>query len=179
MKTIVKFLFATLLLLTACSSKSNSTITNEKSNSTQQEVAISEKEVKEWLITAIEDYFANDETDFETIATKEFSEYVSDAINIQYDGLSHEEFAAKWKGKYEITEDKIPQGFLIEVQDYEKIEVEQCDFIKKSGENWIFRTTLVDKTMKSKITQDIEVTSYNSEFRIHRSTSSRTVINNS
>lgn len=165
MKPIFKLFFTSLLLLTACSSERKPTSTAESSK-IPQEVVIPEKLVKEWLITAIEDYFANDETDFETIATKEFSEYVSDAINIQYDGLTYEEFAAKWKGKYEFAEDKIPQGFLIEVQDYEKIEVEQCDFIKKSGENWIFRTTLVDKAMKITVTQDVHVSQNSDVYRI-------------
>jgi hypothetical protein len=165
MKLKFKLFFTSLLLLTACSSESKPTSTTEISQ-VQQEVVIPEKLVKEWLITAIEDYFATDETDMEAIATKEYSEYCSDAINIQYDGLTYEEFAAKWEGKYEIAEDKIPQGFLIEVQDYNKIEVEQCVFIKKIGENWVFRTTLLDKAMKLVATQDIRVTLNGSDFRI-------------
>jgi hypothetical protein len=164
----VTYLFATLLFLASCSETGKKT-TEENTETTEtngDSDLAPEKSAEDWLMKAVPEFFDNLDSDLSRIATPEYAEYKTDAMDVIYGEFTIPLFEEKWKGKYDVSEKAVGQGFLIDAQDYVKIEITSCDFIKKDGDRMVFKTTIEDKTMKLKVKREIYITEYNGEFRI-------------
>jgi len=157
-----KLAFALLILITACSPS------NEKTESESQEgkTSISSTDAKDWLMKVIPAFFESTEMDLTTIATPEYAEYKSDAMNILYGDLTIPMFEKKWKGKYDVSDDAVGKAFLIDAQDYVKIEVDKCELIEENEKQTTFNVVLVDKAMKMEVKRTIEVVPFEGSFRI-------------
>src|SRR5690606_7840418 len=83
----------------------------------------------EWLVIAIEDFFANfGETggDYSSFCTDRYVEFKKDATHVNIDGyLNEEEFMQKWKHK-QLEFAGVNDGFLISGQDFGTIQITRC-----------------------------------------------------
>lgn len=137
-----------------------------------EELGLSDAEVglaKEWLFKAIEKYFSENEMNtLESITTESYAEYKIDAMNLAFEhGLSQAEFERKWKGKYDVSQDAFDKGFLIDAQDYGKIIVEKCNYLRNVGtDGCVFQLVLYDELFESKYKTDVTVVIYEGSWAI-------------
>jgi hypothetical protein len=139
----------------------NQTVIEQKTGDQDQENA------KKWLIKAIETNFNQETFKMSDITTKNYAEYKSDAINIEYDnGLTQETFEKKWKNKFD-TKYVGTEAFLIPTQDYGKIKVMSCKFLSLTKDKaYIFETVVRDLTYKQSYKRDIKVIQSGKSFLI-------------
>lgn len=116
---------------------------------------------KKWLIYNIEENFKTPDGLMDSICTKKYAEYKSDAIGVEYDGgLTPKAFEMKWKGKFDLKHAGMGTGFLISGQDWTKIKVKKCALSPvKLKEGYLFETTIEDvgATTKTIYKRDIKV----------------------
>ena len=92
-------------------------------------------DAEKWLTTTIKDYFAEfPPKHLREISTERYAEYKQDAICVVYEcdnSLTREQFNQKWDNIYDTTYAGIGEGFLIDQQDWENIEVSKCVLISQ------------------------------------------------
>lgn len=171
------YFLITILFLTSCQRKQE-----EKGkiklnvDSTSKDVKIVPKSIsesdlaKQWLIEKIEENFNTPDGLMDSICTKKYAEYKSDAIGVEYDGgLTRKAFEKKWKGKFDIKHGGMGTGFLISGQDWTKIKVKKCELSPvKLKEGYLFNTTIEDvgATSETIYKRDIKVVPYGKSFLI-------------
>ncbi len=125
---------------------------------------------QKWLIQNIEKNFKTAEGLIDSICTKDYATYKSDAIGVEYDGgMTHEAFEKKWKNKFDVKHAGIGTGFLISGQDWVKIKVNKCELSPvKLKQGFIFETTIEDvgATTKTMYRRDIKVVPSGNSFLI-------------
>jgi len=124
---------------------------------------------REWLIIGIENSLnkahgnlenSNEEAeeDVKSIYTTQYSAYKIDAINVDLDdGLTEDEFIAKWKGKYNPKLAGVGYGFLVPQQDYGLIKVTHCELKNKTPDGFVFKVSIEDTSNHTKYNRDIKV----------------------
>jgi len=153
--------FILLLVMVSCNTASPD---NEELKS--ENTGGNEQAAKDWLMKAIPDFFESTEMDLNTIATPEYAEYKSDAMNILYGELTIPMFEQKWKGKFDVSDNAVGKAFLIDGEDYVKIEVVSCELISTSEKGWKFSTKLIDKAMNMEVARQIDVIPFADAYRI-------------
>jgi uncharacterized protein with gpF-like domain len=125
---------------------------------------------KKWLTTNIEENFRTPDGLIDSICTKNYAEYKSDAIGVEYDGgLTQKAFEKKWKNKFDVKHAGVGTGFLISGQDWTKIKVTKCELSPlKLKEGYLFETTIEDvgATTKTTYKRNIQVVSSGNSFLI-------------
>ncbi len=125
---------------------------------------------KKWLAEKIEENFKTTEGIMDSICTKTYAEYKSDAIGVDYDGgLTPKAFEKKWKNKFDIKHAGTGTGFLISGQDWVNIKVNKCELSPvKLKEGYLFETTIEDvgATTKTIYKRDIKVIPSENSFLI-------------
>jgi hypothetical protein len=121
---------------------------------------------KKWLLKAIDQFF-KETVEMENITTKTYSEYKSDAMNIEMDGgMTLAAFEKKWNGKFN-TKRVGYDGFLISAQDWNKISVTSCLLMNTTKDNgFLFRVVLKDVVSKEIFKRDIKVIPSGKSFLI-------------
>lgn len=124
---------------------------------------------REWLIISIENSLnkahgnpenPNEEAeeDVKSIYTTQYNAYKIDAINVDLDdGLTEDEFIAKWKGKYNPKLAGVGYGFLVPQQDYGLIKVTHCELKNKTPDGFVFKVSIEDTSNHTKYNRDIKV----------------------
>jgi hypothetical protein len=174
-------LLIAVLFLASCQKKQegkNEVKTNVDSVSTDVKIFkiptesdLSESDLaKKWLTYNIEENFKTPDGLIDSICTKKYAEYKSDAIGVDYDGgLTPKAFEKKWKGKFDLKHAGKGTGFLISGQDWTKIKVKKCELSPvKLKEGYLFETTIEDvgATTKTIYKRDIKVVPSGSSFLI-------------
>ena len=123
---------------------------------------------KQWLIESIETNFKTAEGLIDSICTKDYATYKSDAIGVEYDGgMTQQTFEKKWKDKFDVKHAGIGTGFLISGQDWENIKVSKCELSPlKLKEGYLFETIMEDLPSKVTYRRDIKVIKSGSSFLI-------------
>lgn len=133
---------------------------------------------REWLILNIESSLnkangevenSNEEAEKEvkSIYTTQYTAYKIDAINVDLDdGLTEDEFIAKWKEKYNTKLAGIGFGFLVPEQDYGLIKVIHCELKNKTPDGFVFNVAIEDTTNQTKYNRDIKVVTTEKSFLI-------------
>jgi predicted nucleotide-binding protein (sugar kinase/HSP70/actin superfamily) len=121
---------------------------------------------KKWLLKAIDQFF-KETVEMDNITTKTYSEYKSDAMNIEMDGgMTLAAFEKKWNGKFN-TKRVGYDGFLISAQDWNKISVTSCLLMNTTKDNgFLFRVVLKDVVSKEIFKRDIKVIPSGKSFLI-------------
>ena len=130
---------------------------------------ISESDLaKKWLIESIETNFRTSEGLIDSICTKDYATYKSDAIGVEYDGgMTQQAFEKKWKDKFDVKHVGIGTGFLISGQDWENIKVAKCESSPlKLKEGYLFETIIEDLPSKSTYKRAIKVIKSGKSFLI-------------
>jgi hypothetical protein len=125
---------------------------------------------QKWLTQKIEENFKTPDGLIDSICTKDYSTYKSDAIGVEYDGgLTQRAFEKKWKGKFDVKHAGVGTGFLISGQDWVKIKVNKCELSPlKLKEGYLFETMIEDvgATTKTTYKRDIKVVPSGNSFLI-------------
>jgi hypothetical protein len=132
---------------------------------------LSERDLaQKWLVESIEENFKTPDGLIDSICTKTYAEYKSDAIGVEYDGgLTKQAFEKKWKDKFDVKHVGTGTGFLISGQDWVKIKVKDCVLSPlKLKEGYLFETTIEDvgATTKTLYKRDIKVVPLGNSFLI-------------
>ena len=166
------YLLITLLSFTSCQNKTKKieVEVNSDSVSTDIKVAkITESDLaKKWLIESIETNFKTPEGLIDSICTKDYATYKSDAIGVEYDGgMTQQAFEKKWKNKFDVKHVGIGTGFLISGQDWETIKVTKCELSPiELKEGYLFETIIEDLPSKTIYKRDIKVIQSGKSFLI-------------
>jgi hypothetical protein len=90
---------------------------------------------KQWIIKNVEEFFMNFDSlkgNYSKICTEQYTEFKSDATNVDIDGgMSEGEFKTKWGRRYSEYAG-IQEGFLVPGTDFGKIKVTKCEFKNKT-----------------------------------------------
>ncbi len=123
---------------------------------------------KKWLIESIETNFKTAEGLIDSICTKDYATYKSDAIGVEYDGgMTQQAFEKKWKDKFDVKHVGVGTGFLISGQDWENIKVAKCELSPiKLREGYLFETIIEDLPSKATYKRDIKVIKSGKSFLI-------------
>ena len=160
----------------AKSAKKDSAKTEAISSQNTDEIA----KAKVWLVSGIEEYLnkknglaenTNEEADgnTQTIFSKKYEEYKSDAINIDLDAdgsLTLQEFQKKWKNDFDCKYAGYDSGFLVGAQDWGLIKVTQCDYKTTEKGQLIFSVIISDTENKLDYHRDIKVIPSGKSFLI-------------
>lgn len=124
---------------------------------------------KNWIKSNIESYFNNDSLflkGFSSLCTKQYAEFKQDAINMEYDGMTEEEFKAKWGRRYSKYAG-IGEGFMIAGQDYGKVLITKCEFKNKTEMgNYLYDVVIADTVFNSKFVRQIVLAKTQASFLI-------------
>jgi len=120
-----------------------------------------ESDPKVWLTTTIAEFFDHDSRQhFRDITTEQYAEYKQDALCVVFDcanSLTEEQFEQKWSDIYDISYAGFGTGFLIDQQDWYKIDITKCELTDQSIEGkYIFDTEVTDTG--SELTHHNEIT---------------------
>jgi hypothetical protein len=160
------YLFITLLSLVSCQNtgkRSQTEVNTDSATTSVAKVKISESVLaKKWLIENIEANFRTAEGLIDSICTKHYATYKSDAIGVEYDGgMTQQAFEKKWKGKFDVKHAGIGTGFLISGQDWERIKVVKCKLSPiKLKEGYLFAIIIEDLPSKTTYKRDVKVRPY-------------------
>jgi hypothetical protein len=166
------YLIIALLSFTSCqkTGKKIEVEVNTDSVSTDIKIAeISESDLaKKWLIESIEANFKTPEGLIDSICTKNYATYKSDAIGVEYDGgMTKQAFEKKWKDEFDVKHVGIGTGFLISGQDWVKIKVAKCELSPlKLKDAYLFETVIEDLPSKYTYKRDIKVIKSGKSFLI-------------
>ncbi len=125
---------------------------------------------EKWLKENIENFFNHDDQfakGFAFLCTKPYTEFKTDAINVDLDGgMTEAELKSKWGRRYSQYAG-IGDGFMIAGTDFGKIEVTKCEFknITEMG-YFLYDVLLVDKTYNSKFTRQVVLVKNGDAFLI-------------
>ncbi len=172
MKQTLGFLFV-LFVVFSCTKSQNDTIDtlaiqdSLRLDSINNVKKLMSEDAKAWLIKSIENEFAdplfedkNQDKKKVSIYTKNYEEYKTDAISIDYDGgMTEEAFKKKWTGKYDSKYAGMGTGFLISSQDWVKISITNCTLKgdMSTDSTMVFDVIIEDKEAKAKYKRDIKV----------------------
>jgi hypothetical protein len=170
-KTILIFsLFSILSCQKKQENKQDDIINQDTIVSDVSSKVLSESDLaKKWLVEKIEENFKTPDGLIDSICTKSYAEYKSDAIGVEYDGgLTQKAFEKKWKDKFDVKHAGTGTGFLISGQDWTKIKVAKCELSPlKLKEGYLFETTIEDiGTSTTSYKRDIKVMPYGKSFLI-------------
>jgi hypothetical protein len=170
-KTILIFsLFSILSCQKKQENKQDDIINQDTIVSDVSSKVLSESDLaKKWLVEKIEENFKTPDGLIDSICTKSYAEYKSDAIGVEYDGgLTQKAFDKKWKDKFDVKHAGTGTGFLISGQDWTKIKVAKCELSPlKLKEGYLFETTIEDiGTSTTSYKRDIKVMPYGKSFLI-------------
>lgn len=101
---------------------------------------------KQWLLTSIKNRYKENGLEDTTVDmfTEQYLNYKGDAIGREYDGLTEQQFADKWKNKYN-TKLANRESFLINQQDWFNIAVTRCELQNKTLDNgYMFNVIIED-----------------------------------
>jgi hypothetical protein len=172
------YLLITLLYLVSCQKNQEQKGEVKTQESVNQDTLVSDISSKaltqsdlaqKWLTAKIEENFKTPDGLIDSICTKNYAEYKSDAIGVEYDGgLTQKTFEKKWKGKFDVKHVGIGTGFLISGQDWTKIKVTKCELSPlKLKEGYLFETEIGDiGTVTTTYKRDIKVVSSGNSFLI-------------
>lgn len=173
-----KIILPLLLLMLSCekekvkeSSKVDNPIAEEVSSKTKDNKAA--ESAKAWLTNAIFTQFNSPdhlgEEYWKKITTPDYFSYKTDAMNVEMDvegSLSENEFEDKWKNKFNPKKAGVGLGFLIDAQDWDKIELTKCDLLSEENNTFLFDVNLLDTGFKANYTMQIKVVKKDSQFLI-------------
>lgn len=168
------YLIISLFSFISCQNTTKKNEVEVKTDSVSTDVKASETPesdlAKKWLIESIEANFKTAEGLIDSICTKDYATYKSDAIGVEYDGgMTQQAFEKKWKDKFDVKHAGVGTGFLISGQDWVKINVKKCELSPlKLKEGYLFETLIEDvgATTKTIYKRDIKVVSAGSSFLI-------------
>lgn len=168
------YLLITLLTFSSCQNKAKKNEVEDRTDSVTTEnkvVEIPESDLaKKWLMESIEAHFKTPEGLIDSICTKDYATYKSDAIGVEYDGgMTRQAFEKKWKDKFDVKLAGVGTGFLISGQDWVNINVKKCELSPlKLKEGYLFETLIEDvgATPKTIYKRNIKVVSAGSSFLI-------------
>jgi hypothetical protein len=174
------YLLITLLSLASCQKKQEQKGTENKQepivnkdtivSDDPSKVLLESDLARKWLVEKIEENFKTPDGLIDSICTKTYAEYKSDAIGVDYDGgLTPKAFEKKWKDKFDLKHAGTGTGFLISGQDWVKIKVAKCELSPlKLKEGYLFETTIEDvgATSKTMYKRDIKVIPSGNSFLI-------------
>jgi hypothetical protein len=126
---------------------------------------------KDWLTSAIKDYFDVDAIrHFRDFTTDRYAEYKQDAICVVYDcdnSLTVEQFEQKWSKIYDISYAGIGESFLTGQQDHGIVVMPKCELIsQENNEIYIFDTVITDTLGGLTYLIEITVVKTKSGFKI-------------
>ena len=152
------YILIILILLANCNNSpdyTNAEVIKRTNNEPKIETSESPKE---WLKRNIEEYYKNDHSIMADITTERYAEYKQDAMGVEYDGLTFEQFKDKWDTIYDITYAGIGSSFLIGQQDNGVIKVNKCELLETDNENiYVFAVEIVDTTYNLKHEKEIKI----------------------
>jgi len=166
------YLLIALLSFTSCQNKTKKIEVEVNSDSISTDIKVAEIAesdlAKKWLIESIETNFKTPEGLIDSICTKDYATYKSDAIGVEYDGgMTQQAFEKKWKDKFDVKHVGIGTGFLISGQDWETIKVAKCNLSPlKLKEGYLFETMIEDLPSKTIYKRDIKVIKSGESFLI-------------
>ena len=166
------YLLITLLSFASCQNKTKKIEVEMHSDSVSTDIKVAEivesDLAKKWLIESIETNFKTTEGLIDSICTKDYATYKSDAIGVEYDGgMTQQAFEKKWKNKFDVKHAGIGTGFLISGQDWETIKVTKCESSPiELKEGYLFETIIEDLPSKTIYKRDIKVIQSGKSFLI-------------
>lgn len=121
-----------------------------------------------WLIKSLETYFAKyDKIPLTKLCTPTYIAYKQDALEIDYDsGLSLAAFKQKWKGKFDTKYAGVNQGFFISGQDFGKIRVTTCTFLRNDENGKWYKVVLRDDEFKVNYRREIRLIEQKGSYKI-------------
>ena len=166
------YLLITLLSFASCQNKTKKIEVEVNSDSISTDIKVAEivesDLAKKWLIESIETNFKTAEGLIDSICTKDYATYKSDAIGVEYDGgMTQQAFEKKWKDKFDVKHVGIGSGFLISGQDWENVKVTKCELSPiELKEGYLFETIIEDLPSKTIYKRDIKVIQSGESFLI-------------
>lgn len=133
---------------------------------------INETLAKDWLKKNIEAFFKSDndhDKSMQTMTTKDYYEYKTDATNVDLDvddALTQAEFDKKWKSKFDTKKAGIGTGFLISGQDWQDIKVTKSYVISQKNDTLIFDVNIRDVGFNENYPCIIKVKAQDGKFLI-------------
>jgi hypothetical protein len=179
MKKII--LFITMISMASCQKNQEQKSVIKIQESVNQDTVVTDTKntnkpltisdlARKWLVESIEENFKTADGLIDKICTKNYAEYKSDAIGVDYDGgLTPKAFEKKWRGKFDTKHVGTGTGFLISGQDWVKIKVNKCELSPlKLKQGYLFETTIEDvgATSKTIYKRDIKVVPSGNSFLI-------------
>lgn len=124
---------------------------------------------KNWIKSKVESYFNNDSLflkGFSSLCTKQYAEFKQDAISIEYDGMTENEFKAKWGRRYSKYAG-IGDGFMIAGTNYGKILITKCEFKNRTEMgNYLYDVVITDTVFNSTFVRQIILNKTRDSFLI-------------
>ncbi|WP_407404068.1 hypothetical protein [Chryseobacterium sp.] len=175
---MIKIILPLLLLMISCE-KGKVTEPSKVVNSIAEEVSSKTRDnrdaesAKDWLTKAIFNQYNSPnnlgEENWKKITTPEYYSYKIDAMNVDMDvegSLSEKEFEGKWKNKFNPKKAGVGLGFLIDAQDWDKIEMTKCDLLSEGNNSFLFDVNLLDTGFKANYPIQIKVSKKDFQFLI-------------
>ncbi len=175
----MKYLLPVILIFClACQNKKETIATGPivKKDSVKVETMdppkINETLAKDWLKKNIEAFFKSDndyDKAMQTMTTKDYFDYKTDATNVDLDvddALTQAEFDKKWKSKFDTKKAGIGTGFLISGQDWQDIKVTKSDVISQKNDTLIFDVNIRDVGFNENYPRIIKVKAQDGKFLI-------------
>lgn len=158
MQTRIFYFFALIIFYTTISCNTvNEEHNTSQINDSSATITAGQNEhdqAKAWFTKIVEDDSYSDKKNY----TKDYAEYKQDAINLVYDGdLTDEQFAAKWKDKFDIKYVSKGTGFMISAQDNGKLVVEKCDLKPSTDNSFIFDVLIKDTDFSATFKREIKI----------------------
>lgn len=112
--------------------------------SAAQQVAAAQHDPEQWLTGALDDYFA-DRTTMKAICTGSYTRFKTDAMNVDMNGgMTAAAFHRKWGRRYNTRQTGIHEGFLVPLQDWNKITV-SCSLQSREKEVYHYEVILEEQ----------------------------------
>ncbi len=122
-------------------------------------------EAVQWLTSNLENYFL-DKTTMEAITTKQYTEFKIDAMNAGMDsGMPEASFHRKWQKVYNTRQQGIHEGFLIPLQDWDKVTV-QCSLLSGQKSPYQIAAMLTEQGSRQQFKLNIKVIRVKDEYKI-------------
>lgn len=168
MDKLTKNILFTLLICAFSFCGNEGTTSATKQESSEDSSAIHQGKV--WLIKNIEAFFNNDANfmkGFSSLCTPEYSEFKTDATNVDLDGgMTEAAFKTKWGRRYSEYAG-IGDGFMIAGSDYGTITVTSCEFKHLTEmQSMLYDVVITDTTYHSKFTRQVALVKHNNSFLI-------------
>ena len=122
-----------------------------------------------WLIDAVKEHFENNDPTMETMSTKTYYQYKTEATNVDMGingSLDRLAFEQKWKDQFDTKYAGIQTGFLISAQDNGKVIVNSFDFLKEENNKLWFNVILEDVDFKTKFRREIAIVKEDNSFKV-------------